>query len=57
MSMSISRGPLTKLGVRPTIRSIRLTSARRRAGDPVQAIAATAFKKGGWSAKPTGSLP
>jgi hypothetical protein len=43
--------------VRPTIRSIRLTSARRRAGDPVQAIAATAFKKGGWSAKPTGSLP
>lgn len=56
MSMSISRGPSTMLGLRPTIRSIRLTSPSSRAGEPVQAMAATAFQNGGWSANPTGSV-
>ncbi len=48
--MSISRGPLRKLGVRPTVRSIAFTSRSNRAGEPVQAMAATAFQNGGWFA-------
>ncbi len=48
--MSISRGPLRKLGVRPIACSIPWISRSRRAGEPVQAMAATAFQNGGWSA-------
>ena len=47
MSTSISRGPFRKLGVRPTARSTRFTSASRRTGPPFQAIAATRFQNGG----------
>lgn len=56
MSTSISRGPLAKLGVRPTARSAAFVTARRPSGVPDQRTAATAFQKNGWSAKPTGSV-
>ena len=46
--MSISRGPLRKLFVRPTVRSVACVACRRRSGVPVQRIAATAFQKGRW---------
>ncbi len=56
MSTSISRGPLGKLGVRPTARSTAFTSRSSRAAEPLQATAATAFQNAGWSANPTGSV-
>jgi len=56
MSTSISRGPFRKLGVRPTVRSTRFTRASRRAGPPVQAIAAARFQNAGCFANPTGSV-
>jgi hypothetical protein len=56
MSRSISRGPLAKLGVRPTARSTACVRRRRAAAVPGQATAATAFQKKGWFAKPTGSV-
>ena len=54
--MSISRGPLRKLGVRPTVFSTRWVRASSASGRPDQAIAATAFQKTGWRVKPTGSV-
>jgi hypothetical protein len=56
MSMSISRGPLAKVGVRPTERSTACSRRSSRAGLPVQRIAATTFQKKGCAAKPTGSV-
>ena len=43
--MSISRGPLRKLGVRPTVFSMRCVARSSRAAEPLQRIAATAFQK------------
>ncbi|HWZ84791.1 MAG TPA: hypothetical protein VN032_01235 [Thermoanaerobaculia bacterium] len=54
--MSISRGPLAKVGVRPTERSTACSRRSSRAGLPVQRIAATTFQKKGCAAKPTGSV-
>jgi hypothetical protein len=45
MSMSISRGPFRKLGVRPTIFSMRCAAWRSFGAEPLQRIAATAFQK------------
>jgi hypothetical protein len=56
MSTSISRGPLEKLGVRPTSRSTDCVAASRARAVPPQRIAAAAFQKARWAAKPTGSV-
>jgi hypothetical protein len=47
MSTSISRGPLAKLGVRPTTRSTACVRRSSPAGVPGQRIMATAFQKKG----------
>jgi len=54
--MSISRGPLRKLFVRPTRRSTPLSADSKAEGDPSQRIAATAFQKGRCAVNPTGSV-
>lgn len=54
--MSISRGPLRKLGVRPTARSTACVARSNSPGVPVQRIAATAFQNAGCARKPTGSV-
>lgn len=56
MSTSISRGPFTKLGVRPTRRSTDCAARSRPRAVPLQRIATATFQKAGWSAKPTGSV-
>jgi hypothetical protein len=56
MSTSISRGPFTKLGVRPTRRSIDCAARSRPVAVPLQRIATATFQKAGWSVKPTGSV-
>jgi len=56
MSMSISRGPLRKLGVRPTAFSMSWVARSRPSAVPFQRIAATAFQNGRWRRYPTGSV-
>jgi hypothetical protein len=56
MSTSISRGPFTNVGVRPTRRSTVRVIRRSSPGVPLQAISTAAFQKSGWSRKPTGSV-
>jgi hypothetical protein len=56
MSMSISRGPFRGPGVRPMRRSISCVARRSSRGVPFHSSAATALKKSGCAAKPTGSV-
>jgi hypothetical protein len=56
MSTSISRGPFTKLNVRPTRRSTDCAARSSWTGVPLQRIATAAFQKARWSVKPTGSV-
>ncbi len=56
MSTSISRGPFTKLGVRPTRRSTDCAALSSWPAVPLHRIAAAAFQKARWSVKPTGSV-
>jgi hypothetical protein len=56
MSMSISRGPFRKVGVRPTDASIACTARNRLSAERLQRMRTTAFQKAGWASKPTGSV-
>jgi hypothetical protein len=56
MSTSISRGPFTKLCVRPTRRSTACAARSSPLAVPLQRIATATFQKSGWSVKPTGSV-
>jgi len=46
----MTRGPLRKVGTRPSSSSIFRASRRSAAGVPDQEISATAFQNEGWSA-------
>lgn len=56
MSTSISRGPLRKVGVRPTSRSTDCVARSSPGAVPLHQIAAAAFQKARCPAKPTGSV-
>lgn len=56
MSTSISRGPSSKLRVRPPSLSTLFAARRSRRAEPSHATAATAFQKSRCAVNPTGSV-